>query len=252
MKNKPIAVIEIATPLLVERLLSYNTDNRPIRKGVIDLYASEIINNRWCLTNQGVGVSEDGILIDGQHRLLALKKCGYPAVEILIVYGLKKEARLAVDQHSKRSARDLLQFAFNAKVARSAPAIARLIDREKQGWTSGSTPIGRIIEILEDLRHEIELIVSAPSFESYFSAPVLTGAVKALVKFPDRQDQIIEFMDRVRLGEMLSRNEPAFCLRKLITSRRIGGGADQREFMDKTLKAITCHLQGNSMYALHA
>jgi hypothetical protein len=248
----PHAEIVTASASLVDRLLSMNTDNRIIRTSVVDAYASEIKINRWVLTNQGIGVSDSGVLIDGQHRLLALKKCGYPPVKLLIVYGLTKEARLAVDQHSKRSARDLLQFAFNAKVARSAPAIARLIDRERMAWTGGATPIGRIIDILQEYKEEIELVVSWPSFEHHFAAPILTGAVKVMYEYPERRGDIMAFLDKVRLGEMLSRDEPAYCLRNYISNTRYGGAVDQKEGLAKTVRAIIAEINGKKMKTLRA
>jgi hypothetical protein len=145
-----------------------------------------------------------------------------------------------------------LQFAFNAKVARSAPAIARLIDRERMAWTGGATPIGRIIDILQEYKEEIELVVSWPSFEHHFAAPILTGAVKVMYEYPERRGDIMAFLDKVRLGEMLSRDEPAYCLRNYISNTRYGGAVDQKEGLAKTVRAIIAEINGKKMKTLRA
>lgn len=250
--NTPRAEIKTATKQLIDWLLSMNTDNRPCRASVVDVYVDEIKAGRWHLTNQGIGVSEDGLLVDGQHRLLAIKKAGYPPLPILVVTGLSRESRMAVDQHAKRNARDLLQFAFNAKVSRAAPAIARLIDKQtNSNWGSGGTPIGKIMEVISEYREEIEAIAEAPSLASFFSAPVLAGAVLS-ARERGRHGEIIAFLTRVMRGEMLIKNQPEYHLRNLVLGGQCGGSMMQREFLRKTVKAIDHHLSGKPMSVLRA
>jgi hypothetical protein len=250
--NTPRAEIKIATKQIVEWLLSMNVENRRLRESVVRVYLDEIKAGRWCLTNQGFGVSEEGILIDGQHRLHAMRRAGYPPLPILIVTGLSRESRLAVDQHAKRNARDLLQFAFNAKVTRSAPAIGRLIDKEKNAnWGGGGTAIGKIMEMICEYREEIEAITEAPGLASFFSAPILTAAVMK-ARECGKIDEIITFLTRVMRGEMLHKNQPEYHLRNLVLGGQNGGAAYQREFLRKACKAIEYHLGGRPMGVLRA
>ena len=259
MNHQVTAEIKTATPELVEFLLRMNTDNRATRPGVVDLYKKEINEGRWVLTNQGIGVSSDGLLIDGQHRLLALRDCGYPPVQLLIIYGLSREARLAVDQHAKRSARDLLQFAFNARVARCAPSVARIIFKVRCGWRTGAVSIGSLMEVIEEHMEEIESVLSCPGFETFFSAPLLSAAVLSLktaktTALNGGADpmEVIYFMERVRLGENLSSMEPAYHLRNLVMKGQVGGGAMQKEFFLKAMRSIQYHFEGKKIMKLYA
>jgi hypothetical protein len=110
------AQIKTATRQLVDSLLEMNTNNRAVRKSVVDCYKQDIADGRWYLTNQGIGVDINGVLIDGQHRLLAIKESGYPPIPLLIVSGLSVEAQTAIDQHSKRSVRDVWKLVLDHSV----------------------------------------------------------------------------------------------------------------------------------------
>ncbi len=248
---KPRAEIKTVTRQLIDGLLSINTDNRNIRRRGVELYENEIKSGRWHLTNQGIGVSEDGVLIDGQHRLLAIKNCGYPQIDILVVYGLSRESRLAVDQHAKRSARDLMQFSFNAKVSRSAPAIARTIYKERYNWGVGAISIGQLMDQVIEYQYEIDSVVNHENIENFFTAPVLAAAVM-MIKETGKTQEVLDFMDRVKAGEMLKRDQPEYHLRTLVLSSNNGGGNIQKEFFEKTVRAITASLEGQNLSKLYA
>jgi len=49
---------------------------RPVTKGVVTRYASDMTTGDWQLTHQGIAFDLDDNLIDGQHRLEAVRKSG--------------------------------------------------------------------------------------------------------------------------------------------------------------------------------
>jgi hypothetical protein len=112
---------------LVDALLALNTRNRAIKPSVIAAYRRYIANGQWSLTNQGIGISSSGFVIDGQQRLYALQAEGYPPVKILLVTGLSEDAIAAVDSGSNRTPRDYLHFFFDKKVSAFTTAILRTI-----------------------------------------------------------------------------------------------------------------------------
>jgi len=242
------AEIKIATKQIVDWLLSLNTDNRPLRHGYIQTLRHDIKAGNWCITNQGVGVSDEGVLIDGQHRLEALKAAGYPPVPLLIVTGLPREARMAVDQHAKRSARDLLQFAFNAKVSRCAPAIARVLHKVKIGWQGGGVTIHDLMDMVVEHQEQIDAVCTLKCI-TWFSAGVLSGAVSEM-KETGRNEQIMSFLERVERGELLVRGMPEFALRSLLMEGSAGGDGKAKEFYLKTRKAISAYLSGKEVKSL--
>lgn len=252
---KPDAQIKKATKQLVDSLLAMNTSNRNPKPSVIDSYARDIVAGKWMLTNQGIGVTSDNVLVDGQHRLLALKKCGYPEIDILLVTGLDPAAQTAVDAHAKRSARDLLQFAFDIRVSHCAPAIGNaLIAAEDRSWKSGRVTNSELFEKISFYMDEISEVTTCVESLKFFSASFLAAFCKMLKENPDKKSEIKDFMKRVEAGEMLSKTMPEFHLRSfIITSRQASGnGAVRKERFDKTIKAITAALEGRSMGVLRA
>lgn len=251
-ENKPYSEIKTATKQLVDALLAMNTNNRSLRTGTVKMYAEDIKSGKWMLTNQGIGITKSGVLADGQHRLEAIKSCGYPPVQLLIVHGLEESVQIAVDAHAKRSARDMLHFAFGYRVSRSAPAIGNIILKYKQNKWFGGFTNSQLMESIRDYADEIEIITNAPKNASFFAAPFLASFVMQLQIRPDLRNEILAFMAKVETGEMLDKTMPEYHLRNYIaTSTKMkGGGEMQKERLVKCTKALTASLKGEKMGAL--
>lgn len=250
-RTYPTSQIVHATKALVDSLLSMNTSNRPIKKTVVDRYVNEIKSGRWFLTNQGIGVSSTGVLIDGQHRLEAIKQAGYPPVQILIVNGISDDAKLAVDQHAKRSARDILQFAFSCRVSRSAPAIATTILAVINGKHKHPS-MYEVFDCVSKYATEIEQVVEMPKNMVFFAAPYLAAIVYSLHNGIGDVDRAKDFLQRVESGEMLTKDDPRFHLRNSIitTKQTCGGSTIRTERFLKAMKAYAAHINGQKMGTL--
>jgi len=64
------------TPELAREWLDLARFNRDINYAVVAQYVRLIKDGLWRLTHQGVALTKAGVLIDGQHRLLAIIKAG--------------------------------------------------------------------------------------------------------------------------------------------------------------------------------
>lgn len=250
---KAIAEIRTATKTLVDALLAMNTSNRPIKKRVVEKYARDIKAGNWLLTNQGIGVSDSGVLLDGQHRLEAIKQCGYPPVSILVVSGLSEDCKMAVDQHAKRTARDMLQFAFEYRVSYYAPAIATALLASKTDWRGGYT-MSEIYDCILDHEEEIRSIVEIPKNHKSFAAPYLAAFVQCIRDGIGDLEKMTKFIHDVETGEMLSKNDPQFHLHNLMrtTKSNGGGGLLRKERFEKAKKAYTAYASGQKMGVLRA
>lgn len=248
--------IRTMTKDVVDALLAMNTKNRPIKPSVVAAYKRDITSGNWFLTNQGIGVSHDSVLIDGQHRLTALAECGYPAVEMSIVWGLDPRSQKCVDQGAKRSMRDVMQLMFNHTVSRIVPAVCNILIKCNDGKFSGRSGTSTSAEVLscfEENQDYILPIIEVPDFPHYFPAPVIAAAVIAVRENPKNEARIIEFLSSVRSGENLNKTMPAYHLRNyLIMSHGPSAGSCQSERFAKTRKALIAYLRGESMGVLRA
>lgn len=234
-------------------MLERNTANRVVRRSVVDGYKKDIADGRWFLTNQGIGIDWNGVLVDGQHRLLAIKESGYPSLPLLIVSGLDPEVKNVIDQHSKRSVRDIWRLVLNANVASVAPAICTVIYKSKIGWGCKCTPL-QAKDILDEYQAEIEFVLNSITNIKSLAASYLAGCVVVAKKRTNDLDKIKIFLDRVISGENLNKKMPEFHLRTLvITTKSVSAGSQtQMERFTKTKKALLASIDGEEMLQLRA
>ncbi|MEZ7006858.1 hypothetical protein [Streptomyces sp. AD55] len=99
-------VVEV-TPEIAAVFLSRASVNRRLDKGRVNALADAIVRGEWKLTHQGIAFDEDGLLLDGQHRLHAIIEAKTP-VEMLVFNGLAKDVFPVLDTGKRRSAADTL------------------------------------------------------------------------------------------------------------------------------------------------
>lgn len=98
-------VWEQVTPALAAQYLEANTDNRNIRAQHLARLVTDMVEDRYVITHQGIAFDDQGNLIDGQHRLSAIVKSNR-AQTMLVTRGLPHSAQVALDGQAKRAASD--------------------------------------------------------------------------------------------------------------------------------------------------
>lgn len=89
-------------------LLDLNIKNRKPRNSVVAQYLNEIKNDKFKFNGSSIVVSENGVLLDGQHRLMALEKAINKTIKTVLVTGIKDETMETIDTGSKRTAGDVM------------------------------------------------------------------------------------------------------------------------------------------------
>lgn len=84
-------VIRDITPDMANEMLKSNTNNyRKAYYKVVAKYADDMANGRWQTNGDPIRISKSGVLLDGQHRLMAIAKSGTTQT-MLIVYDVEDE-----------------------------------------------------------------------------------------------------------------------------------------------------------------
>lgn len=100
----------LVTPYLASKLLEKNINNRRVSQAVVNSYADEMLNGNWREdTYEFIKMSEDGFLLDGQHRLLAVIK-SQKSINFQFAYGLLNNIFPILDTGSNRSSRDVFSI----------------------------------------------------------------------------------------------------------------------------------------------
>ena len=101
---------ELVTPSMAEKYLQSNISNRRIKEKVVVQYANDMKNGRWKDdTAEAIKISKSGIILDGQHRLEAVKKANIP-IYFLIAKGLNDDVFDVLDTGSSRNAADVFKI----------------------------------------------------------------------------------------------------------------------------------------------
>ena len=239
---------------LVQLLRSMDTHNRKKKPTNVTFLSEEMKSGRWLPTNQGIGVSENGRIIDGGHRLEAMHESGREDIVFLLVVGLSDDSQKYVDQHAKRSMADTLKLFLNKEVSHQLVATMNVIHASKQlGFrTPKRLSPDEIVEMMDLFSDDISMFSNIPQFWN-LPSPV---AAAILISYHKTHDpSIYEFATQVVNGEMIAKGDPSYALRNYIIASRgfsSGGSTVQRERFQKTRAAILAHVRGRKLTKLYA
>jgi len=128
---------QFVTPDLASQWLSHwNTRNRKFKGASSDLYAAEMKCNAWSRGSR-IMFYGDGVLCDGQNRLLAVVKSGVPCLFDVLV-GATNEEGTTIDTGSKRSVQDALQIKGAASWIANKNCVAIINNTHKLATNSSS------------------------------------------------------------------------------------------------------------------
>ena len=107
----PKIVVKLVTvsPEMALEMLEKNTMNRNIDQKRVDQYAQDMRCGRWQMNGTTIVFSDDGTLLDGQHRLWAVVEAKV-SVPLLIVYNADKDSIVTMDIGKVRSASNIMQI----------------------------------------------------------------------------------------------------------------------------------------------
>lgn len=248
--------VEQLTPNIAAKYLEKNTNNRTISQSLVDRYASDMSAGHWGLTHQGIAFDEDGNLLDGQHRCLAVIKSGV-TVQILVTRelptvvssnGIDLFTRDLCDGGKNRSLANHLQISHGYANSNSVSGAVSNISFICTNTTSATVTTAQALHILEIYNEHIEFAVNRLRSCKLVRRIPIIGAV-AFVRAANKAmvDEAAEFMVT---GEGMQRGHPILTLRNwMINSRGIGAsGTSQRStLIDATFSALYHCLQKNEL-----
>lgn len=137
-KNVVASAAYTITPEVAKELLENNTSNRKVRGRVVNAYAEEMLNDNWQLNGEAVQIADSGILMNGQHRLLACCKANKP-FSTFVVSGVSGDTVFStIDTGTKRTASDVFGMEGIKYSTSIASALVPLVRYEN--WTKKDNP----------------------------------------------------------------------------------------------------------------
>lgn len=147
-------IVEI-TPAMAEKWLAMNTNNRKLRRQYVTKIKNDILLNKWIMTGDPIRFS-DKRLIDGQHRLMAIKESGV-AVSSVVMWNVPDEAYDRIDQNKPRTSADILARHGEVNTTICSSVVMLLTAYEKCGSALHMQMYDRLTasDILEKMTDEI-------------------------------------------------------------------------------------------------
>ena len=201
--------VQTITPQTAKEWLENNmNNNRKINHSRVAAYARTMASGEWNLTHQGIAFDEFGMLIDGQHRLMAIVRANV-AVEMVVTTGVrhKNGELLNIDVGYRRTDANLLQISgINDPVRRDmAPVIRSWWYHKKQGRTRPTQAevqdyitrhykdVSNLYELSHIRKHSTSSNTNAKSIQSIVCAALLGAMYRGL-----SDDAIIKFCNVYR------------------------------------------------------
>lgn len=220
--------IENITPTKAAIYLQHNIINRPLHPSWVDSLAYDMTADRWRLTHQGIALDKNGILVDGQHRLLAIIKSG---ITIRSIVFLDVPAALfdIIDHTLPRSSSDCL-------VIKKMPySIAKIISAAVPfciTYDNGNKPTRALVRmgnrniVVRSYSDKNPLLqISAEIAKKYKTHDaVIASAITCFTHFQINKinNDADDFIDALMTGIGVAGNTVLYVLRKQLIASRMG------------------------------
>jgi hypothetical protein len=214
------------TASVAKHMLDSNADNqRNIRAGKVEQYARDILAGHWPITGDTIKVNTRGEMMDGQHRMLAVRQAATVrpdiSVTMLVAFNVDPAAMAVLDTNVPRGLHDMVGISFQTKQSHLVAAVVRRIVQWEQGnYTGASGRNGAVpthTEALERLSKDLEgFVAAAARGRDVQMSKLAPGAPSGTAFYLFRQihpDQAHTFFDFLISGANLSETSPILTLR---------------------------------------
>lgn len=208
----------IITPEIAIGLLKSNTHNRKISNDLVQQYANEMRRNRWYMTGSGLSFDINGVLLDGQHRLMAVVESG-ESVPFQVTTGLDPDSQDKLDRNKKRTMLDVCQLK-NLERSNLALKVCYffILKNHAYGYKRRSDVPDELLEqyISKYGRSigAIEKIISEKRSGKTFKRVGFVSAI--MIYYEYDKDHALSFLSGVIKGEMLKEHYPEYLLRRYL------------------------------------
>lgn len=215
--------LEIITPETAALYLATQVRNRKIRPRHVATLKRDITRGDWQLTAAAIVFDANGALIDGQHRLTAIRESGNNWVPLFVFRGFPPAAQDAMDIGAIRSVAEQLGMdgRLNANLLTSyCNAIARGIC----SYTS-KLSLPQVRAMLDALPH-VALATKADSPKLHFRSALYLGPIAYAVHIPGKAQKVGLFFDAFTKGiGITGESSPAWRAREYARGRQVTMGS---------------------------
>ena len=241
----------LITPEKAEMLLKKNLKNRRISWKHVKRLSSVMESGKWeNLNGDSIKISASGVLLDGQHRLLAVVTSGV-SIAVLVVTEIQSERAFeTLDRGKPRSINDTLINDGVKNTVKVGAAARRLLawelTKDKRKFTLNSDIYKNLIQddVVQYAREhdeEIQPILSEIKSSLVFSRCGAGSSLLASLIICNRVDDVCTmlFIDSLRTGAGLTEHSPIHHLREKLIFARHKSRGNRGKFWETEVMALT-------------
>ena len=119
------ATVITLTPQLAKDYLARNIENRKVNKTNLNFCINQMINGKWKENGEPIIIDANGVIKDGQHRLIACIEAKY-SFRVPVISNVDPNVMDTIDTGRNRTASDVLHlegFKYCSLVASSIKTI---------------------------------------------------------------------------------------------------------------------------------
>lgn len=243
------------TPALAGTFLKDNLCNRKVRMNHVNRLKTEILAGRWMITHQGIAFDEDGKLLDGQHRLMAIQAAGKP-VQMLVTRGIQTllnghgslAAMDVIDCGKTRTVGDQLHLLHGIVNSNLVAAVCRMINimLTADSQAARTQTVGQALGVMKIYgEHITRLIEVAQAVKLVRNSPIIAGCAIAAAIAPEIT---YTFFQQLSNGSGIKAGDPVYALREYIIKFGMGSNREDRnQTLLRTTLAIYHTIEGTNI-----
>ena len=242
------ATIVTMTRDLAKDYLSRNTENRKIKKNSLNFYKNQMKNGTWKENGEPIIIDKNGVIKDGQHRLMAVVETGY-AYRVPVISGIAPDVMDTIDTGVNRTASDVLELEGLKYSNTMASVVKKILQNSISGINKKLVNISNN-DILEFAKEKesflVEIIRGAIDIYSLQVVRVLTISEIAYFLYTyGNTDEVVKFLKMITGTLRVPQTATDYVFKKLHLSKtgeiRLYN-ADKEEYI---AKAFLKYTQGN-------
>ncbi|WP_157856297.1 hypothetical protein [Actinacidiphila yeochonensis] len=225
------------SPGVAAEMLTRNHENRPLDRGRVAHLRDAIRRGEWLISHQGIafaGSWVDSRLLDGQHRLEAIRQSGQ-IVPVLVFENVPSEAFSVMDTGRSRTASTVLAMQGEHDASLLAAAIRHvhlfktMPDAEWKGHSSRLTN-AQVLTFLEANRKEVVEACGVARLMSKERLIIPTAAAVGYYSTREASPGVDQesWVQGVTTGADLSPGDPRLALRNALISLGTGSSGRRR------------------------
>ncbi len=233
------------TPEVAARYLDKNHHNqRPVNTTLVARYVAEMRAGRWSFTGAPIEISVDGLIIDGQHRLTAVRLSGV-AQTFLVVRHRGQVNASVIDSGRSRTAGDSLVM-VGATERGTGKAAAACASALKKGADCIGAQIAHsgILTVYRLHKEGIDFSIS--------NLPSAIAPIRAAVAYlyPALPTQVAAFTEKLRTHVGIQPDSGEQALSLLMQSKGIKTMHELQALFYRTMYALQASCEGRKIKIL--